>query len=52
MAYTGFDKLKKQLEAKGNSPDKAAAIAAHAGRKKYGKRRFQAAAAAGKKLGK
>lgn len=52
MAYEGFDKLQKQLEAKGKSPAQAAAVAAYVGRKKYGAKRFNAAAAKGKKLGK
>ena len=41
MAYIGFDKLAAKT-----SP----AIAASIGRKKYGAKKFQAAAAAGKKM--
>ena len=48
MAYIGFDKLESQLEGKGvNNPG---AVAANIGRKKYGKKRFQKAAAKGKKM--
>jgi len=47
--YMGFQKTKQALAAKGaKSP---AALAAWIGRKKYGKEKFQAAAAKGKKLG-
>lgn len=47
--YMGFKKLKKSLAAKGaKSPG---ALAAWIGRKKYGKGKFQSAAAKGKKLG-
>lgn len=42
-----FKQLQSKLEAQGNSPAKAAAIAAYAGRKKYGAKRFNAAAAKG-----
>lgn len=49
MAYMGFDKLKARLARKGaNDP---AAEAAAIGRRKYGKRNFQRAAAAGHKMG-
>lgn len=48
MPYTGFSKLAKQLAKKGVRDPKA--LAASIGRKKYGKAKFQAAAAAGKKL--
>lgn len=51
MAYTGFDKLVAQLEAKGKSPQVARAIAATIGRKKYGAAKFNRAAAKGRKLG-
>jgi hypothetical protein len=46
MAYVGFEKLKAKIAAKGNvrSPG---AVAASIGRKKYGKKKFQAAAAKG-----
>jgi|TARA_R100001163_G_scaffold35096_1_gene27018 hypothetical protein len=50
MAYLGFDKLQKKLEAQGNSPKAAGAIAASIGRKKYGKKKFNKAAAEGKSL--
>lgn len=47
--YMGFQKTKQALAAKGAKDP--AALAAWIGRKKYGKTKFQAAAAAGKKLG-
>jgi L-amino acid N-acyltransferase YncA len=48
-AYMGFTKTTKALASKGaKNPE---ALAAYIGRKKYGKEKFQAAAAAGKKLG-
>jgi len=48
-AYMGFKKTTKALASKGaKNPE---ALAAWIGRKKYGKEKFQAAAAAGKKLG-
>ena len=48
-AYMGFNKTTKALASKGaKNPE---ALAAYIGRKKYGKEKFQAAAAAGKKLG-
>lgn len=47
--YMGFQKTKKVLAAKGAK--NPSALAAWIGRKKYGKTKFQAAAAAGKKLG-
>jgi hypothetical protein len=47
--YSGFQKTKQALAAKGAKDP--AALAAWIGRKKYGKAKFQAAAAAGKKLG-
>lgn len=50
--YMGFEGLMKDIQAKeGLSKDRAAAIAANIGRKKYGKKAFQSAAAKGKKLG-
>lgn len=49
-AYIGFKKLKAKIAAKGGVRNPAA-VAASIGRKKYGKEKFQAAAAAGKKLG-
>jgi len=48
--YMGFKKLKASIAAKGGARDPAA-VAAAIGRKKYGKEKFQAMAAAGKKLG-
>lgn len=48
--YMGFKKLKASIAAKGGARDPGA-VAAAIGRKKYGKKKFQAAAAAGKKLG-
>jgi len=48
--YMGFKKLEKSIAAKGDVRDPAA-VAASIGRKKYGKEKFQKAAAAGKKLG-
>lgn len=44
-----FAALKAALERSGKSENSAGAIAASAGRKKYGKKKFQAMAAAGKK---
>lgn len=46
MAYVGFKKLAKKL----GGGKKGAAIAASIGRKKYGKKKFQSAAAKGKSL--
>ena len=46
----GFKKLTKSLASKGADDPKA--LAAWIGRKKYGKKKFQAAAAKGKKLAK
>lgn len=48
--YVGFSKLKGQVAARGGVRDPAAVVAA-IGRAKYGKKRFQAAAAKGRKLG-
>lgn len=48
--YMGFKKLKAAIAAKGGARDPGA-VAAAIGRKKYGKAKFQAAAAKGKKLG-
>jgi len=50
MAYVGFSKLKGQL-AKKPGISNPGAVAASIGRSKYGKKRFQRAAATGKKLG-
>lgn len=47
-----FAVLQSKLEAKGNSPAKAAAIAAYAGRKKYGAKKFAAMGVAGRKKAK
>jgi|694.fasta_scaffold00037_85 hypothetical protein len=47
--YLGFKKLKASIAAKGDVRDPGA-VAAAIGRKKYGKEKFQAAAAKGKKL--
>ena len=51
MAYVGFNKLAGKVQKQGKSQASARAIAASIGRKKYGKKKFQAAAAKGKKLG-
>ena len=48
--YMGFDKTVAAIK-KGGSARNPAAVAAAIGRKKYGKEKFQKAAAAGKKLG-
>jgi len=48
--YMGFKKLEKSIAKRGDVRDPGA-VAAAIGRKKYGKERFQKAAAAGKKLG-
>ncbi len=50
MAYVGFSKLKGQL-AKKPGISNPGAVAASIGRKKYGTKKFNRAAAAGKKLG-
>ena len=50
MPYVGFAKLRKAIAKKGGAYDPGA-VAASIGRKKYGKAKFQAAAAKGKKLG-
>lgn len=47
--YTGFKKLKGQLAHQSGVKDPGA-LAASIGRKKYGKKKFQAAAAKGKKM--
>jgi len=47
--YVGFKKLKGQIAAKGKVRDPGA-VAAAIGRKKYGKEKFQKAAAQGKKM--
>jgi len=48
--YMGFKKLEKSIAARGDAKDPGA-VAASIGRKKYGKAKFQKAAADGKKLG-
>ena len=47
MAYTGFDKLVSKLSGHVNNPKAGAAAI---GRKKYGKKAFQHAAATGHKM--
>ena len=47
--YIGFDKLKAKIGAKGGVKNPGA-VAAAIGRKKYGKSKFQHAAAKGKKM--
>ena len=47
MAYVGFKNLVKSLSGKVRNPG---AVAASIGRKKYGKKKFQKAAAEGKKM--
>jgi hypothetical protein len=49
MAYVGFDKLKSKIAAKGGVSNPGA-VAASIGRKKYGKAKFQKAAAKGQKM--
>jgi hypothetical protein len=49
MAYVGFNRLKARL-ARRKGVRNAAALAAYIGRKKYGKARFQRAAARGRPL--
>lgn len=48
--YVGFEKLEKEIAKRPGVRDPGA-VAASIGRKKYGKERFQKAAAAGRKLG-
>lgn len=50
MAYIGFNKLQGKIESEGKSPKAAAAIAASIGRKKYGSKKFNKAAAKGASL--
>ena len=50
MAYVGFKNLKSKLQKSGKSAKAAGAIAATIGRNKYGKKKFQTAAAKGKKM--
>jgi hypothetical protein len=47
MAYMGFKKVEASLKGKVDNP---AAVAASIGRKKYGKGKFQKAAAEGKSM--
>ena len=49
MAYVGFDTLKAKIAAKGHVRNPGA-VAASIGRKKYGKKKFQKAAAQGKSM--
>lgn len=49
-AYVGFKKLEEKLKNKKNPPKDAGAVAAAIGRKKYGKKKFQEAAAEGHKM--
>jgi hypothetical protein len=49
MAYQGFEKVKASVARRGGVRDPGA-VAAAIGRKKYGKKKFQKAAAAGKSL--
>lgn len=49
-SYIGFKKLSEKIQASGKSKKSADAIAASVGRKKYGSKKFNAAAAKGKKL--
>ena len=49
--YVGFAKLVQRLIAQGKTPEEAKAIAASIGRRKYGAKKFNAAAAHGKALG-
>ena len=49
MAYLGFSALKEKIAAKGNVRNPGA-VAAFIGRRKYGKKKFQAAAASGHSL--
>jgi hypothetical protein len=49
MSYVGFDKLKSEIATKGGVSNPGA-VAAAIGRKKYGKKKFQTAAAAHKKM--
>lgn len=51
MAYLGFSALKSKIAKKGGVRNPGA-VAASIGRSKYGKKKFQAAAAAGRKMGK
>jgi hypothetical protein len=49
MAYLGFNKLKAKISARGGVRNPGA-VAAAIGRKKYGKKKFQKAAASGSSL--
>jgi hypothetical protein len=48
MAYLGFSKLKRQIEAGGGARN-AGAVAAEIGRKKYGSSKFKQLAAAARR---
>lgn len=48
-SYVGFEKLKNELAARGDV-DNPEAVAASIGKKKYGKKKMQQAAAKGKSL--
>lgn len=50
MAYIGFKKLSSKIQESGKGKEAADAIAASIGRKKYGKKKFQKAAAKGTKM--
>lgn len=50
MAYVGFKKLVSKLKGQGKSKAAAEGIAASVGRKKYGAKRFNKAARAGKSM--
>ena len=50
MAYVGFAALKSKIAKKGGVSNPGA-VAAATDRKKYGAKKFQAAASAGRKLG-
>jgi hypothetical protein len=49
--YMGFKELVKKLMTEGKSKEEAMSIAADIGRKKYGGKAFQAAAAQSRKMG-
>jgi hypothetical protein len=49
MAYKGFSELKEEIAERGGTKNPGA-VAAAIGRKKYGKARFQKAAASGTKM--
>ena len=51
MAYIGFKKLESKIASRGGTRDPGA-VAASIGRRKYGAKKFQRAAAQERKLGK